>query len=140
MKLIFDCIFEGLNLGSDDFWAIFEVWNWPKTEMRAWNCGNGNFELLKSSKLISRKIWVAGKLWSFHTVDNAYEILREINFGYLRMSNNAILTIFKVLSLVKLKPGTSECNNMGIFEILCSQNWFHVKQTAEISKQTSKLQ
>jgi len=27
-----------------------------------------NFVLLESSKLISRKIWVMGKLWNFHTV------------------------------------------------------------------------
>ena len=61
-------------------------------------------ELLHSSKLISRKIWMTEKSWNFHTAVcmvqstvwkfrdfSVTQILREINFEECRSSETAIL-------------------------------------------------
>ena len=57
-------IFEFLFLW---IFALFKVWNWPNQQkFRAPKMAV--LELLDSLKLISRKIWMIGKSWNFHTV------------------------------------------------------------------------
>ena len=70
------------------FWYIFvsfEGWNFQKVKIQSLeNCKNRYFfELLKFQKSISRKIWVAGNVWIFHTVyswkSSSAELLDNLN-------------------------------------------------------------
>ena len=78
--------------------------NWPNSNFRALKIDKkGNFELLPSLNLISRKIWETGISLDFHTVSfvctfnnfSAFLILREINFGWFQDFENCLFNQFE---------------------------------------------